>query len=76
MHNFGGALTAESLVFSAIAAMAADQSHIGLKEEKRAVLPQLKDGLIVEEPDLTHGVFDVGAPVLVRHLRAFLDADL
>lgn len=51
-------------------------THGGLREETRAVLPHLKDGRIVEEPGLTHGIFDVGAPVLGRHLRAFLDADL
>ena len=51
-------------------------THGGLKEETRAVLPYLKNGRIIEEPSLTHGIFDVGAPVLGRHLRAFLDADL
>lgn len=51
-------------------------THGGLREETRAVLPYLKNGRIVEEPGLTHGIFDVGAPVLGRHLRAFLDAEL
>jgi len=76
MNKVGAALTAVSLVFSAIAATAADQSHIGRKEETRAVLPLLKDGCIFEELGLTHGIFDVGAPVLGKHLRAFLAADL
>lgn len=51
-------------------------THGGLREETRAVLPYLLNGRIVEEPGLTHGIFDVGAPVLGKHLRAFLDADL
>lgn len=51
-------------------------THGGLREETRAVLPHLKNGRIVEEPGLTHGIFDVGAPVLGRHLRIFLDAEL
>ncbi len=51
-------------------------THGGLREETRAVLPYLENGRIVEEPGLTHGIFDVGAPVLGKHLRAFLDADL
>lgn len=51
-------------------------THGGLREETRAVLPHLKDGRIVEESGLTHGIFDVGAPVLGGHLRAFLDANL
>lgn len=51
-------------------------THGGLREETRAVLPHLKNGRIIEEPGLTHGIFDVGAPVLGRHLRSFLDAEL
>ena len=51
-------------------------THGGLREETRAVLPYLRNGHIVEEPGLTHGIFDVGAPILGAHLRAFLDADL
>lgn len=51
-------------------------THGGLREETRAVLPHLKNGRIVEEPGLTHGIFDVGAPVLGKHLRSFLDAEL
>lgn len=51
-------------------------THGGLREETRAVLPHLKNGRIIEELGLTHGIFDVGAPVLGRHLRAFLDAEL
>ena len=50
-------------------------THGGLREETRAVLPHLQNGRIVEEPGLTHGIYDVGAPVLGRHLRAFLDSD-
>ncbi|MBT5564587.1 MAG: alpha/beta fold hydrolase [Rhodospirillaceae bacterium] len=51
-------------------------THGGLREETRAVLPYLQNGRLVEEPGLTHGIFDVGAPVLGKHLRAFLDSDL
>ena len=51
-------------------------THGGLREETRAVLPHLQNGRIIEEPGLTHGIFDVGAPVLGRHLRAFLDMEL
>ncbi len=50
-------------------------THGGLREETRAVLPHLQNGRIVEEPGLTHGIYDVGAPVLGRYLRAFLDSD-
>lgn len=51
-------------------------THGGLADETRAVLPFLQNGRIVEEPGLTHGIYDVGAPVLGRHLRVFLDAEL
>ena len=51
-------------------------THGGLREETRAVMPHLQNGRIVEEPGLTHGIFDVGAPVLGRHLRAYLDSDV
>ncbi len=51
-------------------------THGGLADETRAVLPHLQNGQIVEEPGLTHGIYDVGVPVLARHLRAFLDSDL
>lgn len=51
-------------------------THGGLREETRAVLPHLRNGRIIEEPGLTHGIFDVGAPVLGTHLRAYLDSDL
>lgn len=51
-------------------------THGIFREETRAVLPHLKNGRIVEEPGLTNSVFDVGSPVLGRHIRAFLDAEL
>ncbi len=51
-------------------------THGGLKENSRAVMPYLKDVRIVEIPELHHGVFDLGVEKLARESRAFLDTDL
>lgn len=61
---------------AAASVSAEDHSHSGLREETRAVLPHLKNGHIVEEPGLTHGMFDVGAPIFGRHRCTFFDTDL
>ncbi len=51
-------------------------THGGLKEKSRAVMPYLKDVRIVEIPELHHGVFDLGVEILARESRTFLDTDL
>jgi pimeloyl-ACP methyl ester carboxylesterase len=51
-------------------------THGGLKEKSRAIMPYLKDVRIVEIPELHHGVFDIGVEKLAQESRAFLDAEL
>jgi len=45
----------------------------GLAPFTRNVLPLLKKGKIVEVPELTNGIWDVGADVLGRYMRDYLD---
>ena len=51
-------------------------NHGGLKEETRAVLPLLQNGTLVELPNLTHGIWDVGAQRLATEFRTFLDSEM
>lgn len=48
-------------------------THGSLKENTRAIAPLLPNAMLVEIPELHHGVFDVGASVLATHARDFLD---
>jgi hypothetical protein len=48
--------------------------HGGLKAETEAVLPLLKKGKLVDVPDLSHGIYDVGFEILAKHFRDYLDA--
>lgn len=45
----------------------------GLAQFTRNILPLLKKGKIIEVPELTNGIWDVGADVLGRYMRDYLD---
>jgi pimeloyl-ACP methyl ester carboxylesterase len=47
--------------------------HVGLTEQTRAAAALLPHARVVEIPELTSGVFDVGAARLAREARALLD---
>lgn len=44
-------------------------THGGLEKETRALAPYFREVTLVEIPELRHGVFDVGATILARHIR-------
>ena len=44
-------------------------THGSLETETRAMAPLFSDATLIEIPELHHGVFDVGAKVLARHVR-------
>jgi pimeloyl-ACP methyl ester carboxylesterase len=48
-------------------------NHGGLKEQTREFAAYLPNVEVVELPELHHGIYDVGADILARHSRAFLD---
>ena len=48
-------------------------THGNLQENSRAAAQLLPDVRVVEMPDLTHGVFDVGVARLAAASREFLD---
>ena len=48
-------------------------THGNLQENSRAAAALMADAKVVEMPDLTHGVFDVGVDRLSTVSRAFLD---
>ena len=45
----------------------------GLATFTRNILPLLMKGKLIEVPELTSGIWDVGADVLGRHMRDYLD---
>jgi len=48
-------------------------THGSLENETRALAPYFKNAVLVEIPDLHHGVFDVGAQLLSEHVRDNID---
>ena len=45
-------------------------THGSLEKETRAMAPLFGDATLIEIPELHHGVFDVGAGLLAKHVRA------
>jgi len=45
----------------------------GLAPFTRNILPLLKKGKIVEVPELTNGIWDVGSDIMGRYMREYLD---
>ena len=48
-------------------------THGGLKDETRAIAPMFPNAMLIEIPELHHGVFDVGAARLSQLVRDNLD---